>query len=248
MFEIFTQIISIELGIAFLVIFFCSIVQGYSGFGGGLMIVPIMALLFDPVTGIALATIPVLAGLAIMIPRAIGYVTWREVSILAFSSSIAIFFGQIFLISAQPGGIKIGMGIFIILMATLFLNNWRYTGKRNTGTNIFVGVATGGITGAFGVPGGPLMAMYFLSAPIEPMRQRANILMTGFIGTVVFLGGFIYRDIYTQITAIQSGLLVPSFILGALLGQHLFKVAPAKWFSNVTSILLIAIGLIVIIG
>ncbi|MBR86917.1 MAG: hypothetical protein CMM29_09010, partial [Rhodospirillaceae bacterium] len=77
------------------------------------MIVPIMALLFDPVTGIALATIPVLAGLAIMIPRAISYVTWREVSILAFSSSIAIFFGQIFLISAQPSGIKIGMGIFI---------------------------------------------------------------------------------------------------------------------------------------
>ena len=68
------------------------------------------------------------------------------------------------------------------------------------------------------------------------------------IGTVVFLGGFIYRDIYSQTTAIQSGLLVPSFVIGALLGQHLFKVAPAKWFSNVTSILLIAIGLIVIIG
>ena len=85
------------------------------------MIVPIMALLFDPVTGIALATIPVLAGLAIMIPRAMSYVTWREVSILAFSSSIAIFFGQIFLISAQPGGIKIGMGIFIILMAIVII-------------------------------------------------------------------------------------------------------------------------------
>ena len=61
------------------------------------MIVPIMALLFDPVTGIALATIPVLAGLAIMILRAISYVTWREVSILAFSSSIAIFLGKSFL-------------------------------------------------------------------------------------------------------------------------------------------------------
>ena len=248
MIEIFTVVISVELGIAFLVIFFCSIVQGYSGFGGGLMIVPIMALLFDPVTGIALATIPVLAGLIIMIPGAISHVTWREVSILAFSSSIAIFFGQIFLISAQPGGIKIGMGIFIILIATLFLNNWRYKGKRNTGTNVFVGVATGGITGTFGVPGGPLMAMYFLSASIEPMRQRANILMTGFIGTVVFLGGFIYRDIYSQTTAIQSGLLVPGFILGALLDQYLFKAAPARWFSNVTSILLMAIGLIVMIG
>ena len=80
MFEIFTQIISIELGIAFLVIFFCSIVQGYSGFGGGLMIVPIMALLFDPVTGIALATIPVLAGLAIMIPRAISCLLYTSPS------------------------------------------------------------------------------------------------------------------------------------------------------------------------
>ena len=63
MFEITINILSFELILALLCLFFCAIVQGYSGFGGGLMIVTIMALLFGPVTGIALVAIPLFLSL-----------------------------------------------------------------------------------------------------------------------------------------------------------------------------------------
>ncbi|MDC0196679.1 hypothetical protein OAJ93_03630, partial [Gammaproteobacteria bacterium] len=68
MFEITINILSFELILALICLFFCAIVQGYSGFGGGLMIVPIMALLFGPVTGIALVAIPFFFGMLVIIP------------------------------------------------------------------------------------------------------------------------------------------------------------------------------------
>ena len=247
MFEITINILSFELILALLCLFFCAIVQGYSGFGGGLMIVPIMALLFGPVAGIALVAIPFFFGMLVIIPRAIGHVNWREVIPLAFISSIAIIIGQIFLLSADPKNLKIAMGIFIVSFAILFLRNWTYSGQRNFITRGLVGAAAGGITGTFGIPGGPIEVMYYLSAPIEPKVQRANILLTGFSNTVVFLGGFIFHGVYEKVSITESGILVPAFIAGSILGQYLFKIAPAKWFSKATSIMLLVIGLVIIV-
>jgi uncharacterized membrane protein YfcA len=245
LFEIPANLLSFELTIAFLCLFFCAIVQGYSGFGGGLMIVPIMALLFGPVTGIALVSIPFFFGMLFLIPRAIGHVNWIEVLPLASISSIAILIGQIFLLSADAKNLKIAMGIFIIIFAILFLRNWKYSGKRNFMTRGLVGAAAGSVTGAFGIPGGPIAVMYYLSAPIEPKEQRANIVLTGFINTIVFIVGFIFHDVYEQVSIIESGSLVPAFIIGSILGQYLFSVAPAKWFNKVNSVMLLVIGAVI---
>jgi len=246
--EIFADIFSIKLMLAAVCLFFCAIVQGYSGFGGGLMVVPIMVLLFDPVIGIALAAIPFFVGVLVIVPRAIGQVNWIEVLSLASISSVAILIGQTFLISAESRNLKIAMGIFIICIAILFLRNWKYSGKRNLGTAGLVGAATGGVTGTLGIPGGPIMVMYYLSAPVEPRVQRANILLTGFINTIVFIAGFVFHDVYKQVTVIQSGILAPGFIAGSILGQYLFRVVPAQWFSKATSIMLLVIGLVIIVA
>ena len=247
MFDIVVNLFSFELITAFLCLFICAIVQGYSGFGGGLMIVPIMALLFGPVMGIALVAIPFFFGMLVILPRALPDVNWREVAPLATISSIAIIIGQIFLLSADPKNLKIAMGIFIVCFAILFLRNWRYNGKRNFITRGIVGATTGGITGTFGIPGGPVAVMYYLSAPIKPAEQRANILITGFLNTIVFLGGFILHGVYQDVSVTESGILVPAFILGSILGQYLFKIAPANWFGKVTSIMLLVIGVVIIV-
>ena len=247
MLDISINLLSFELIMAFLCLLFCAIVQGYSGFGGGLMIVPLMALLFGPVTGIALVAIPFFFGMLFIVPRALAQVNWREVIPLITISSIAIIIGQIFLLSADPKNLKITMGIFIVCFAILFLCNWKYTGKRNFLTRGLIGATAGGITGTFGIPGGPVAVMYYLSAPIEPSVQRANIIITGFSNTIVFLGGFIFHGVYNTVLITESGILVPAFVIGSILGQYLFKIAPAKWFGKVTSIMLLMIGVVIIV-
>lgn len=241
------NLFSLELTIAVIILFLCAVIQGYSGFGGGILVVPIMALLFDPVTGIALLCIPIFIGMLIIVPRAIPHVNWREVIPLVSLSALTILIGQNFLLSADPRNIKVAMGCLIICIAILFLKNWRYEGKRNIFTTGVVAVATGGATGAFGIPGGPIAVMYYLSARIEPNEQRANIILTGFLNTLVFLAGFIFHGVYKTVSIIDSSLLIPGFVIGITLGQYLFKVMPSDWFRKVTSIMLLVIGLVIII-
>ena len=247
MIEILLSLFSLELTIAAILLMLCAVIQGYSGFGGGILVVPLMALLFDPVTGIALLCIPFFIGMLIIVPRVISHVNWREVIPLASLSSLTIVIGQNFLLSADSKNIKVAMGCLIIFIAILFLKNWRYEGKRNIFTTGVVAVATGGATGAFGIPGGPIAVMYYLSARIEPTEQRANIILTGFLNTLIFLGGFIFHGIYKTVSIIDSSLLIPGFIIGVTFGQYLFKVMPSDWFSKATSIMLLVIGLVTII-
>jgi uncharacterized membrane protein YfcA len=57
--------------------------------------------------------------------------------------------------------------------------------------------------------------------------------------------GFIFHDVYEQVSIIESGSLVPAFIIGSILGQYLFNVAPAKWFNKVNSVMLLVIGAVI---
>ena len=210
--------------------------------------VPIMALLFDPVLGIALSALPFFLGMLLIIPRSINNVNWGEVIPLSALSGLAILIGQNFLLSSSSESIKIFMGFFIICISILLLRNWKYTGKRNMLTSGVVGSSTGFITGSLGIPGGPIMVMYFLSESKQPQVQRANILMTGFVNTTVFILGFLYHGIFEQKVVLQSGILVPFFIVGAFVGQYLFSVIPSKWFLKACSWVLILVGLVVIIA
>ena len=246
--DILANHFSLELGLAVFLLFFCAVIQGYSGFGGGVLVVPIMAMLFDPVTGIALLCIPFFIGMLFIVPGAIKDVNWREVIPLALFSSLAIVVGQNFLLSADSKSVKIAMGCVIVCIAILFLRNWTYKGIRNLYTTGMVGIATGGTSGAFGIPGGPIAVMYYLSARIKPAEQRANILLTGFLNTVVFLTGFILHGVYEKVSVVDSGILVPGFIIGSILGQYLFKMMPTKWFSKATAIMLLVIGLVTIVA
>ena len=70
------------------------------------------------------------------------------------------------------------MGIFILLAAGLLISGWLYKGGRNKITSVLAGLCTGGVMGSFGMPAGPIMVIYYMSAPVEPQVQRANIIIS----------------------------------------------------------------------
>lgn len=217
-------------------------VQGFSGFGGGLVIVPILALLFGPLQAIAITAIAAFAGNMTLVPGALGRANWREVGPLAIAVGVTIPAGLVFLVSADPVWVRRGMGIFVLLSAALLMSGWSYRGTRGILPSAIAGGLAGGMTGGFGIPGGPFIAVYFLSAPYEPEIQRASIILS--IGSVIvfLLGGLIVAGVYTPATLARAALIVPLFIAGNRLGGLLFRRAPARWFKKAAIGILIASG------
>ena len=75
-------------------------IQGFTGFGGGLMVVPFLAVLFSSIEAISIAAIAAMLGNVMLWPEAVKMAHWPEVAPVSTTFAVAIPFGLMFLISA----------------------------------------------------------------------------------------------------------------------------------------------------
>lgn len=246
MLEVFTEVLDYSILLGCLIAVVSGIVQGYSGFGGGLIIVPALAILFSPLEAISVTVVAAFLGNAMLIPDAMKKAHWPEAIPVAIALAVSTLLGLSFLVSADPKIIKIGMGVFVLAAALLLMSGWTYKGARGWAPSIISGGLAGGVTGGFGMPGGPFLVVYFLSAPVPPPVQRANLIVTIAIAILFLFGGLVADGVYTPDTIARSILIVPAFMTGTWIGRHIFKIAPAKWFTKVAYGLLLATGISVL--
>ena len=237
--NILSDVLSFNLLLAAFAVFPSGMMQGYAGFGGALVAVPFLAILFDPVTGFAMILFVVLFGQGTHFFKAAKSADWHEVGPVAAASSFTMTIGILFLVASDPTFIRKCMGIIIILITLLMASNWSYTGKRGLTDKLFAGGFSGAITGGFGVRGFPLQVMYFHSSSSTVEMKRANVLAALACGLVVAITGLLIQSVYTQEILIRAVIIAPTFIFGAKLGQMIFKVAPADWFQKVTYLILL---------
>ncbi len=245
--QVFAGILDFSMALGACAAIFSGVLQGYSGFGGGLIIVPVLAILFGPLEGIAVASIAGFVGLIHLLPQAAKKAYWPEVTPLAIAIAVATPLGILFLVSADPLLVRRAMGIFIIISAAVMMTGWSYRGSRGLLASATTGALAGGVTGAFGIPGGPFLVLYFLASPNDAPTQRANIVI-GIILVVAFLVvGLAFERKYTAETLARAVVIAPIFIVGSAIGAKLFKIAPAAWFKKVALGILLATGVIALV-
>ncbi|MDG2033382.1 MAG: sulfite exporter TauE/SafE family protein, partial [Rhodospirillales bacterium] len=111
-----------------LVLFIGGLIQGYTGFGGGTISVPVLVILFGPVVAIGIITPVYILGAATILPSAIKNVDWTEVLPVSIAGSIAVFVGLSFLITADPTIVKKIMVFFILFTTGVMILGKKYTG------------------------------------------------------------------------------------------------------------------------
>jgi uncharacterized protein len=244
--HLFSDVIAIDAAMGFAAAFLAAAMTAYAGFGGGLVIVPLFAILFGPIQGIVIAAICGMIGQAQLVPNAAMNARWSECGPLYGMLLITIPLGTVFMVSVDPEIIRFGIGGFVLVSALILMSNINYRGPRGALPSAIVGLLAGGVMGAFGVPAGPLLVIYFLASTEPPRVQRANIVLGVFIMTAMVLISLAARGVIGAGTLGLAFLIAPGSILGAMLGRHLFKIVPTTWFKHVACWLLVAIGTAVI--
>jgi uncharacterized membrane protein YfcA len=219
-----------------------AVMTAYAGFGGALVMVPLFTFLVGPVQAVAIMTICSVVALLHVLPSLVRTVRWSEVVPLFFGILLAASVGSQFLVAADPASIRLGMGIFILVSATVLMLDFKYSGPRGTLPSLGVGALTGGIMGGFGVPAGPVMVVYYLAANEPAAVQRANIMLSVWLLLSVMLINLLARDAIETATFLRAIFIAPASVLGVLLGQYLFRRAPVSWFKRCAHWLLIGIG------
>ena len=231
---------------AVLIVAVAGLVRGYGGFGGGLVAIPLLSLIYGPIDAYAMIALISVIGYAQLAPRALGIADWPELTPTLAAITITTPIGVAFLVVAEPETIRRLIGVFVLLGAAMLATGWVYRGRRGVLAGGIAGALCGGISGVAGV-GGPPLVIYFLSSPAGADIQRASILIaTGYTSVIMLVALAIGAGIELEVLG-RSALLFPVSMIGTWLGARTFAVAPHAIYRRVATGLLFAIGLAVIV-
>ena len=195
---------------------FC--LHGTTGFGAGLLAVPLMLLLFEPRTAV-----PLMILLACLVQLGLFWearrqIDYKKVGFLFGGAVLGIPLGISSLLNFPAVTIERALSIIIILFCILFIKKMSKTIKQEFLTSTAVGFLSGAITG-FSAMGGPLVVIWGINQKWPEQELRANL-----IAYFELIAALIVLPIYTGYGLIDLPLLklafaaLPGLVGGFLLG------------------------------
>ena len=204
--------------------FAAALVRGFSGFGAGLIFMPIAAACLGPVVaaGILLIidTIPILPFVA----RAAKIVDWRELLPLGLGAALMAPAGAAVLLAADPIALRWALSLAILASVGLLAAGFRYRGPTRAWLSALVGGIAGFMSGSMQIPGPPVL-IYWLGRNIVPATMRANAIVFFMFTTVISGIVFVYGGIFTADVMLRAAVLLPIYAAGILVGSCMFGLA-----------------------
>jgi len=241
--NIFNLALAIGAGVAL----FNGMIHGYTGFGGALIIIPVLTFLYGPVEAIGMVGLISLFGAAQLARETAHQATWRELGPLCLGIAAFTPVGAWFLYTVDADLIRRSMGGFIMLFALILLSGWTWRGKRGVLPSTLVGMTAGGINGLTGV-GGPPIGLYFLSSPHPVEVQRANIVMCIIVLILAMIVAIAVGGGYSWLVITRALLITPAYLFGVWFGAWMFARAPKSWFKKVALVILLITGVSVLLA
>ena len=235
----------LEIILSITIIFFAYTVKGLSGFGCGLIAIPLLAFIF-PLTFI----VPVLgllsySGTIMQSVQLRKQVSWRDMLPLIPFSLLGIVIAVWLLVNVESNDLIMALGIFVLLYSVYsLLPLLVHTGGRQWA--IVAGFG-GGMVGALFGTGGPFYVVYLKLRQLGKSQFRATIAMIFLFDGGARMTGYALNGLFTSQVLWLVLTLLPVLFAGMYVGHHLhFKINQQR-FNQVISILLMVSGIMLII-
>ncbi len=226
------------------IIFIAYTVKGLSGFGCGLIAIPLLAFMF-PLTFI----VPVLGllsygGTVMQSFHLCKQVAWRDMLPLIPFSLLGIIIAIWLLVNVDADSLVLVLGVFVLLYSTYSLLPLpMYSGGRQWAIAAGFG---GGMVGALFGTGGPFYVVYLKMRQLNKSQFRATIAMIFLVDGGARMAGYALNGLFTSQVLWLVLTLFPVLFAGMFVGHHLhFKINQQR-FSQVISLLLMVSGALLI--
>lgn len=226
--------------------FGAAVVSGAAGFGGSLLLLPLVTACVGPEVAVPVLTIAQLLGNAARMTAGFRQIDWRSVGWFSLAALPLAALGA-FGFSVLPKDMVnrvVGGGLVALVAAKLLLKKELPKGRA---TLIVGGGITGALSGLCG-SGGPIGAAVFLSLGLPPVAYIASEAATA--TAMHILKTVIYRRL--------TGMTVQELLLGAAMGLAMFggtfaakrfiKNMEKNKFQKYVAVLLCIVGIYMIIA
>lgn len=219
-----------------------ALIRGFSGFGSGLVFMPIGAACLGPMTA---AGVLYIIDTLLIIPfvfRAVPLVDWREVLPVGIGAALVAPLGVAALIALDPTLFRWGVSLAILAGVALLWAGVRYRGRTRIWLSLIVGAIAGFLSGLAQIPGPPII-LYMLGRDASPVFMRANTIVIFMFATVVTGTTYVLRGIFTADVLARALVLLPLYAVGMFLGSRMFGWASPATYRSIAyaSIVLAAV-------
>lgn len=238
------QLTPLELVTSLAIIFLAYTVKGMSGFGSGLIAIPLLAFIFPlsfivPVLGLLSYSGTIMQSIHLR-----KQVVWRDMLPLLPFSILGIAVAVWLLVNIDARILVTTLGVFVLIYSVYsLLPVADFSGKR--GWAVIAG-SFGGMVGALFGTGGPFYVAYLKMRQLDKGQFRATIAMIFFVDGGVRIGGYAIAGLYNEKVLWMLLMLFPLLLLGMYTGHHLHIKIDQKRFNQLISAMLFISGIMLI--
>lgn len=221
-------------------------VRGGTGFGGGAIAVPMLALVFPlPVT------VPVVTVLNMLSSIGHGIADWRHIVWRAIwrilpGSLVGVLIGLYFLGSfdAKPLGRALGVFVMLYALYMMFLAGRELPVPKRwlPVVTVLTSTSAGFIGALFGGAAGPMYVIYLNTLRLGRDAFRVTITSIMLFQGVTRMAGYAVMGLYDRHVLMLLAAALPTMLLGSWLGAKLIRRVNAEWFNRAIGVVLLASG------
>ena len=229
--------------LAGLIFFLAGFIQGLTGFGGGLVAIPLLCMIMDVKVAVPLS---ILSGLVITTTMAYELrrlLDWRKILPLLIGSIPGVFVGTVLLKQADPVVINRILGLFLICISGLNLTIKPKPINPPVIWGYVAGFFSGGITASVGAGGPPAIIYTTLN---DWKKDEIKATLTGF---------FVLNGYFTAAVHASNGLITSSVweyfvstlffvLLGTFAGSKISGRINRRTYLRTVYVLLMGLGVV----
>ena len=198
-------------------VFAAGVVQGTTGFGYGIVAVPILAGFPDPKLIVPMIVTQGIFVNSLVALHARRYFEPRRVWLLIATGIAFTPIGALLLVRLNSDVLRIMVGAMVGLTALAMLFGFRRSARNELLASIPVGAAGGVLTAATGLAAAPVV-LFFTNQKLDPRVFRANTVFFGISLSIASLPSFIIGRVLSFDALTLGALAFPAGVMGIFAG------------------------------
>lgn len=222
-------------------------VRGFSGFGSGLVLAPVLLSTLGPTTAVPTMLLLDLGASLYLLRQAARRWRPRVVLPLSIAASVTFPMGALLLIRLDPAVVTRGVSLLVLAMAAVVGTGWRLRRPPSRAALACAG-GVGGLLGGLGGIGGPPVVFLVLSAPGTSRAARANLIAHFAMLRATALFTFAALGLLSLTLLPPLVVLAPAFAVGTMAGSRMAGGSNDVAYRIVAALLMAASGVFGVFG
>jgi len=212
-------------------LFVGGLVRGFTGFGAGMIFMPVAASQIVP--SVAAATFLMVDSLVTvpLIPMALKICQWRTVLPAVAAAVVTVHAGAWLLLTADILVLRWIICLIVVALLTLLLSGWRLHRPPSVGLSAFTGGLSGILGGVSQVSAPPLVALW-LASNKDPAIVRANMIVHFALASIGTFVAYLIAGFFTAETLLLIAIGAPIYGLAIFLGSRGFRKGGSKFYRH----------------